>query len=202
MPSRHLARAPLYPVQPLPVWRRPAWRDGSEHRQASQLTASPGEGPPESHKAMPGAWARPEPRRPGVLASSVTEDWAILGPWGMLCPTPALFAGDSAGCAGLGSAQTGPWSPGGRCSPPPHLWALQTVRIHKAGLDVQILDFPAENKNRVLKCGLRPHGSGAGMAAISLSAPRFLTRDHSHTQGCPKAQRSSGVWGQRWPGLC
>lgn len=134
-----------------------------------------------------------------MLASSVTEDWAIPGPPGGCCVSPMASLGDSAeGTAlSLGSAWAGPWGQEAGAHLLPTFGTPQTVCAStKLALTFKYLTF-LRNKNRVLKCGLRPpRGSGAG---AWLPSPCGLPghRDHSHHQGCPKAQRSSGVWGPR-----
>ena len=112
------------PVAPAP--RQP--RDGSEHQQESfpVYTASPGRRSPESHKAMLGwaAWAAGSLAWSLPLSQRIGPAWAPEG-----CPVNPSGTdrwGPRRGCVNPGSSHPGhrpaPGSPGGRCSPPPHLW--------------------------------------------------------------------------------
>ena len=192
------------------LWRQPRSSPEtglSTGRRASQLTQRPqGEGPQKPTR--PCRAGPPEPRAAWRARLLRHRGLGHPGPPGDVVSTPVvLIAGDSAEAARTWDlptpAQTGPWEPRRQVltSSPP-LETPQTVCMStKLALTFKYLTF-LQNENMMLKCDLRPptaQGQGAWLPSPWVSPDTGTT---AATQGRPKAQRSSGVWGQRWPGLC
>lgn len=88
----------------------------------------------------------------------------------------------------------------------PPLETPQTVRaLTKLALTLKYLTF-LQNKTRILKCDLGPPtaqewgGRGCHVPRSHQVSPDTGTT--AATRGCPEAQRSPGMWGQRRPGFC
>lgn len=146
------------------LWRRPRSSPEtglSTGRRASQLTQRP-QGEVLQNPTRPCRAGPPEPRAAWCARLLRHRGLGHPGPPGDVVSTPAaLIAGDSAEAARTWDlptlAQTGPWEPRRQVltSSPP-LETPQTVCVStKLALTFKYLTF-LQNKNRMLKCDLRP----------------------------------------------